>query len=484
MYLEGRTRLRLGTAANRLCRWLAVLFPFSIIGSVFGQGYLVPPPGFQGAPSAPTMGNVSGNTGAVNGQPIGGMNGEAVGTVPGQANGEAGQTGTEGQSSGTAGAPLVAPISNLMQWGALHLHAHAGYQFLYGSGIHSQPGKSTDTFTHTLTPGLSLTVGPHVSLGYSAAIRFYSERDFHNTVDHSATLSAGAAYGDWTFGVSQSFSISDEPLVQTSSQTQQKDYSAGLTASYEANDKLTLTTTAGAALLYVGGNNTSIVRTNDSGEPVPPPQSQLPLSDSQSYSAGETLLYDFDEKLSGGFGVTVDYSEQSGGFKSVDEQYQGHVNWHPGAKLSALLSGGFEHQQFLNSNAQDAWNPIFSAMVGYQLFKPTSLSLSANRSVSSSLFQNQIMESTALGIGLQQRFLGKLELALGFGYTISDYKVTTANLATARSDSGTSFSAALSFPFLTRCGFAAFYEFSQNTSSQGGFGYSSDQVGMTLSWAY
>ena len=55
MHLDGRSRLRPGTAGNRLCRWLAVLFPATVASSIFGQGLLQPPPGFQGAPKTDSV---------------------------------------------------------------------------------------------------------------------------------------------------------------------------------------------------------------------------------------------------------------------------------------------------------------------------------------------------------------------------------------------------------------------------------------------
>lgn len=481
MSLDGRTRLRLGAAAHRLPRWLAVLFPFSIVGTLFGQGFLVPPPVAPNASAVPTMGNVSGNTRAVAGQNdaqiIGGMNGEATGNAAAQPNGEAAvPAGTEGETSGAAAAPLAAPVTSLMQWGALHLHARANYQFLYAAGIHSEPGNSADTFTHTITPGLDLDLGPHVRLSYSPSIRFYSQKDFHNTVDHFASLSANAGYGDWTLGLSQGFSMTDEPLVQTSSQTQQKDYSTGLTAQYQLNDQMFLNTIAGVNLLSVNGTNVFSGPASNSANST--------LTDSQTYSGAEWFGYTFNEKLSGSVGVAVDYTEQNGGFTSLDEEYCGRFDWRPGEKLTVSATGGFEDRQFLNSSTPDLWTPIFNAGISYRLLDHTSLSLSASRTVDASLFQHLITESSMVGVGVQQRLLGLMSLSLGFGYSKSDFKSTTGKLVTSRSDEGTSYSAGLSVPFREHWNFAGFYEYSQNTSSAGGFGYSSSQVGMALSWAY
>jgi hypothetical protein len=513
MHLEGRARLHLGAATDWLPRWLSFLVPFSIASTVFAQGYLIPPPaGYQNAPSTPNAGLPSWNagqaagqvnpvTGQINGQANGQLNGQPNGQLNGQPNnqlnGQAnngqpnnGQPNTaangtaEGETPETTTPPGAAPVESLLQWGALHLRAQAGYQFLYASGINSQPGNSADTYTHTLSVGITAQIGPHVSLTYSPSVRFFSERNFHNTIDQFVSLSAGFRYGDWGFSLSQSYSRADEPLVETSSQTDEQSFSTGLGAAYQINDKVSLVTSGGINFTVLGYNGSSVNRTNSNTPPFPLPPPQQLLTDSQSYSGSEWLNYRFDQKLTGGVGVTVGYSEQNIGFRSLDEQYEGNVNWHPGTKLTVAVSGGMDDQQFLNGNAPDILTPVYSAGVSYQLFKQTSFSLSASRSVSASLFQSEVTESTQLGIGLQQRLLGKLQLSLGFGYGTSDYKDTTVHLATARSDESTSYNVGLGFPFLKHCNFGTFYEYTRNSSSEGGFGYSSSQVGATLGWAY
>jgi len=484
MYLDGRSRLRLGTAGNRLCRWLAVLFPATLAGSVFGQSYIAPAPGFAGAPAVPAMGNVTpaavqGN-GQLGSQTLDQINTQANGPTPstGQ-NGQQGPETAEGGKEVTGAAPLAAPVDALARWGAVHVHPHVSYQFIYATGIHDQPGNQADTYSQTLSPGVTIVLGPHATLDYTPSIRFYSEKDFHNTVDHSVSFHAGYNIGDWTLGVSQGVAITDEPLIETSSQVGQSIYQSGLVASYSMNDKFTLATTATMGLSYASGGATTNIFVGG------PNAAAAQLTDSKDYNATETLDYKFNDKLSGGLSASFGYTDQTGGFRSFQENYGVHVGWHPAQKFSAMVSGGFEQRNFLDSQASTAWNPVYSATIGYQMFEHTALSLYANRSTDASIFDGQLSENTSLGVGLSQRLLGKLELSLGFGYNKTDLLSTaTSNLSTSRSDDGTSFTAGLVVPFLTRCSFSAFYEYSQNNSSQKGFSYDSSQVGATLSWSY
>ncbi|HWD90883.1 MAG TPA: outer membrane beta-barrel protein [Verrucomicrobiae bacterium] len=481
MNLDGRKRLRPEAETDWLPRWLAVLFPFSIAGSVLGQSSLAPPPGFQNAPATPQMGAPSWNQMQANGLIGGGGPNSPPASNPSAnnapANGQA-EGSTEGQAGG-ANAAAAAPVQNLMQWGALHLRASVAYQFVYATGLRSAPGKSADTFTQTLSPALNAALGPHVSLSYSPSFRFFSQSDFRDTIDQFVSLTAGASYGDWSFGLSQSFSRSDEPQVETGSQTDEENYLTGVNASYHFNDKISFDTSGSMAFTVIGNNSTNVFgggNTNNTSVPS--------LTDSQSYSGSEFLSYHFSKALDGGVGVTVGYSSQDDGFRSLDEQYLGRVTWRPGSKVSIFFNGGIEDEQFLNLNAPDIVTPIFSATMTYHPFEQTMFSLAASRAINASLFQREVTESTQLGIGFQQRLLGKLQLSLGFSYGTADYKDTGANLATSRSDDTTGYSVGLSLPFLKHGSASTFYDYSVNSSSQGDFSYSSSQVGASVSWAY
>ncbi len=182
--------------------------------------------------------------------------------------------------------------------------------------------------------------------------------------------------------------------------------------------------------------------------------------------------------LGAGFG----YDNVSTGANMTHENVQGRVSGRLTDKISLVFSAGFEDRQFLNSNASDSINPIFSGSAIYLPFQNTTLSLSAARTVSPSLFQNQISTSTTVTAGLRQRLLGKLFLDLSGGYFASSYGATESNLNVSRQDTGTFVNARIGTQFLKRGTAAVFYQHSENSSSQGGFGFTSSQVGFELGY--
>jgi len=362
--------------------------------------------------------------------------------------------------------------SLLLQWGPVALHPHVDYQFLYGNGIQSSPGQQQNTIVQQVSPGVLFNLGDHWTLDYTPTLSFYSSSSFRNTLDHSVQLGWGTAYGDWFFSGSQSYVSSSTPLVETAAQTDQETYSTALNASYQFNDKISLDMGLNQNLNYVGngGSPTNFLQN---------------LENSRSWSTMEWLNYEFWPRLNAGLGVGVGYTIQDGSPDSLNEQYQARVNWRATDKVSFQLSGGLQDQQYLSGGAGDLVTPIFGATIQYQPFEQTRLSLSASRSVSPSYYQNQVTENTQITVDLNQRLLGKLHLDVSGGYGTSKYVASVVGPSPgSRNDTSYSFNARLTRPLLKRGTVSVFYQYSDNSSSQSGFAYTSTQVGIEIGYRY
>lgn len=441
------------TSPGRFARHLAVL-SCSVASSAMGQSVFSPLPTVPGesvpstAPNAVTAGITTGAAADTEKAQLG----PAVAALPGTA------------------------AAEFLTWGDVHVRTHVTYELLYATGVQSSPGQASDTFTHTLNPGVAIGLGSHWILDYEPSFQFFSDSHFHDTFNQSVSLSGGTGYGNWSFGLSQSYNRSDDPSVETGGQTALQSYIAGLSAGYHFNDKWSLETSGGVSLSFVGQNQVQ-VRTN--GLPL---TNSVPLSDSESYFGSEWANYELDSRISLALGISGGYSHQDGGLETANEQYLGRVILVPGSKLTLTVDGGVEDQQFLNSGQSDLWTPIFASSISYHLFEPTTFVLSASRSVEVSLFQGQVTKQTTVGLGLQQQLLEHLSLSLNYTHSIADY--IGASAIGQRGDTGDSYYAGLNLGFLKHGNIGTFYEYSQNTSSASGFSFSSHQAGLTLTWAY
>ena len=360
---------------------------------------------------------------------------------------------------------------NPYQWGPVSFRPSLSYSFLYGTGIQSSPGNQQASVVQTVSPSFLFLIGRHWTLVYTPSWTFYSSSQFQNSLNHSAALSWGTSYEDWVLGFSQGYTRSDSSLIQTGAQTEQETYSTAINASYQFNTKISLDMGVSQNFNFVGNGGSS---TNLYGN----------LANSKTWSTMEWLNWQFWPRLNAGVGAGGGYTIQQGSPDSLNEQYQARVNWRATDKISFQVSGGLEDQQYMSGGASALVTPIFGATIQYQPFEQTSLSLSANRSVSPSYYQSQNTETTGLTASLSQRLLQKFNLGLSGGYSTVKYVASTSGASAGRTDNTYSFSANLSHSLTKRGTIALSYSYSDNSSGVAGFSYSSNQIGVQVGYQF
>jgi hypothetical protein len=363
--------------------------------------------------------------------------------------------------------PTRAEDRPLFNWGPVGFRPHMLYRFLYGDGIPAAPGQNLKTAINEIDPGILLQLGSHWHLDYTPSIKIYSNRAFKDTVDQFVSLNGGAAYRDWSFGFSQSYSSLSDPLAETGAQTGTENFSTAVTARYQMNSALSLDLGLNQYFRYV--------------DQTIPGQS---LADSRGWSTMDWLDDQFAPTFSAGIGIGFGYDNMSIGSDMTYEQLQGRIRWQSTSKLSAVLSGGMETRQFLDSEASNLLSPICNASIVYLLFEPTTLSCNATWSVAPAYQSDQVTQNATIGGTLRQRLLAKLFVDLNGGYNLSSYHSSLAGLEINRTDHGTFFIARISILFVKRGTASVFYYLSENSSNDQGFSYTSNQVGFELGYHF
>jgi hypothetical protein len=325
-------------------------------------------------------------------------------------------------------------------------------------------------------PGVKVDLGSHWSVDYSPTLRYYSSSQLKDEFDYTASLIGNTTFGDWNFGVSQIATVSSSPLTETGTQTDEEDYTTVLVASYIFNESMSLDTTLSQNLDYVtdpfGIGTNSAAASQSYG--------------TRTWSIKESLNYEFWPRL------TVSL-EPSGGYIGSDavanqtfEDVEARVRWRATDKISLDLSGGFDDQQYLAAGYSDSLNPVFSASIQYQPFQVTEITLMASRSVTASSYYvlAQNSENTLVSLDLNQRLLRKFAADLMFTYTAEDYTTSIGPGSANRSDDLYSFTARLSHPFARRGTWSLIYQYSENQSTVGGFGYNNTMVGAEVNYTY
>ncbi len=362
---------------------------------------------------------------------------------------------------------LAPPVEHWLDWGPLYFDPHPLYRFLYGNGIQAQPGQQSTTAINQFAPGLLMGWGNHWTLDFTPTLSFYSSRAFRDTTDYAVRLNGVTTYQDWTLGLSQSYVSSSYPLVETASQNDTETYSTALNAAYQMSTKTSLELAASQNFLFVS-------------QAVPGQQ----LSDSRIWSTLDWLNYQFWPKFGAAVGAGFGYDDVSAGSDLAFEQLQGRVNWQVGEKLSLTANAGFQDTQFLNSSQPAYLSPVFGVTLLYRLFEPTTLSLTANETISPSYFQNQIIDTKGFAADIRQRLFKKLFLDVSGGYSTVSYVGTATGVNTLSGYDFSFINTRLTAPFLKHGSASVFYYWSDNSSSQPGFGYTSRQVGFELGYRF
>jgi hypothetical protein len=361
--------------------------------------------------------------------------------------------------------------------GQITIRPNIFYQFNYGTGIQSSPGAQQDTIIQQLSPGVVLEAGRHWTLNYTPTFTFYSSDNFRNTINHSVQLQWGTAWRDWFVNASQSYARTDDPEIETGGQTEQQNYSTALGANYQINQKLSLNLGLNQAFNDYGRSSSTNL--------------DLGIVNSRTWSTMNWLNDQFWPRVSAGIGLGLGYNQQQDSPDSTYQEYQAQISWRVTDKISFQISGGLQDQEYLSGGESSTLAPIFGATAQYQPFEQTRISLTANRTVSTSAFENQNIEATLITGDINQRLFGGVLLDLSGGFSSDHFIATSAIALASRSDDVYTFNARLSCPFPKRGTVSVFYQYSETTSTQSGFAagsgafsYASNQVGFDISYSY
>ncbi len=357
------------------------------------------------------------------------------------------------------------PDKPLYQWGPVEFRPHAHTRFLYASALPTSGTNHVESTVQEVSPGMLLNIGSHLSVDYTPTLRFYSSSDFNDTLDHYIRLLWGTTYEDWVFGLSQICDISSQPLVETGEQTDQQTYLTTLTASYQFNSTMSMDAEVKQEII-----------------------SADEFQSSKEWSTLDWLNYTFWARLDAGVGLGFGYVDVETGSDMSYEQFQGRVNWRATDKLSFQVHGGVEVRQFLDGGQDDAVNPVAGAMIQYEPLEHTRLSLHALHTVDTALVttsssESQVTETSSVTGRVRQRLFEKVFLDLEGGYSNIQY-VASNSSNEDREDDYYTFNSRLSCEVLKRGTAAVFYQYGEVSSTDEGYSFTGNQVGLELEYRF
>jgi len=374
-----------------------------------------------------------------------------------------------------AGAAAENPVPQIFRFGPVTLRPHGDYNVMYAHGILFDTNDPENTIIQSISPGLRFDIGRQWALDYTPTFQYYSNAKFRNVVNHAISLSGDAEYEAWVFGFSHGTTLTDDPTAATGSQTEQNLHITTLTATRALNEKFSTTLELNQNITLISGSE-----------------------DSYQWSTMDWLNYLVWPRCTVGIGIGGGYDminadNSFSGNENLDQSFENleaQGSWRITDKISVQANVGFKYTQFNTAGTSDSLEPIFGAGIQYLPFKHTQLSLDASRTVASSDYYivSQQTEMTVVNASLTQQLFKKFSLGLSIGYAITDYNtaisISSFSASANRTDDDVMFSARLSHPLFKRGTWAIFYQYSDNTSTEKAYSFTSNQVGLDISYSF
>lgn len=370
-------------------------------------------------------------------------------------------TGTKRSASPSSLASALASQRPLLKTGMFSYTAGISYRYSDGTRLRTETGNDRDTAIQTVIFTGGLSVGKHWSLSHSSTKSFYSNEEFRDPLDHSASVSAGYALGEWLAAGSLSYSRQNDTILEIGAQTTRDIYNGGVSFSRGIGERTSLE----LSFNYNVGFATGLV----SG---------------RTFSTTDSLNYEISRRMKAGVSVSYGMSFMNAGADSTSIRPEAHFSWQLSPKTSLSASAGYEYREFDTRGRSRLTNPVYGVSLSYRPVQTTSLSVSASASEGSSYFVNRTTHTTGVSFNLEQRLLGRLFLGAGYNLGRAKYYAIDRDLTVDRQDKNHGFSVNLSTAFLQRASASISYGEVTNTSGTTRFSLSSHQYSFTLNYRF
>ncbi len=357
----------------------------------------------------------------------------------------------------------------LAQWGPIAIRPHFSYSLIYGNGLLRVPGDPENTSVHTLSPGLLMEIGQNSSFDYTISRRIYSSSRLPSSTDHNVRFDTNASYGDLKAGLSASYGVNSPTLVETGGQTNEDTFALNGNALYRLGDRSTL--------------DLGISRSDRSATPV----TRSPAwtgSDWTKWWASSWFRYTVSEKFIVSVGLGVGYDEISDNPNMSYTQPQLQVVWRPSDRFSASAEVGLERRKTEDTFGETQENGTYNTSLAYRPFQTTTLSLGANRNISTSYFADQTTQTEGWRLSAEQRVWQRFYLSASTGQGRVAYLPTTNRPFVPRDDRYDTVSFRVSTPIWARGSVALYYQRSHNTSTQTLFEFTTHLYGFEFSYRF
>lgn len=350
--------------------------------------------------------------------------------------------------------------SALYQYGDLGFRPHATYSLVYADSLKAAAGQAVSTYIDTYALGLLIDNGEKWSLDYTRSDIRYSNHDFRDSVGQQLTFGAKSVHSNWGARLSQNYSKTDAPNVETGRQSSQETSETVLSTTWSVNEQISVGATGAQTLTFLKA-----------------------APDVYSWSVAPGADYHYGALTVGGSvqcGYLLIY--RASDIESV--RPAAHVAWQTTQRTSIDASAGWDDWKMVAGSKDHVTGGYYQLGVNYHPAENTFATLSGQRGNSVAPLTHQLSKTEQWSANLRQRLLKHFQLTLGASDQQTRYIPTNLVLFLDRKDRLRNYDASISTTFLKHCSGSVYYRFSKNASNIAGFGFSSHQIGFEIGIRY
>lgn len=300
-------------------------------------------------------------------------------------------------------------------------------------------------------------VGAFVAAGYRPTLVFYAENDSDRRIDHEALLLVGWRGRVTTLTYEGKARVLGDSTAETGRPTDRFETENEVRFGWAPREKVKWE----GALGY---------EARDYADSF--------YFDSSKMYGEVALRFAYSPKTELGAAYQVGRFEVEGSGPQTTNQVTGWLRWQPREKIRVNLEAGLEHRDF--DRGSDV-NPVFAGRIDWQLRKETAVYVTAYmRQETSSFYAGQNYAVKGVTGGFSQRLGSDWTLSVDGGYETNDFEQVSGTGGAEREDRLWFIRPALVWRINGETDLAFFYRISDNQSSDPGFGYERQMIGVRL----
>jgi hypothetical protein len=336
----------------------------------------------------------------------------------------------------------------------------------YDDNIFQTAKDAKEDFVAQVSPRVAYTKGQRtgrawVSLAYEGtAVAYLGDRG-ENRVDHLVTAEASLRKKALVFAYSGSWAKLGTPSADVGGATKRTEWRNRASLGWEPRSRT-------SAELFAEWSRVD--------------QEESSLFDIKERMAGVAVRYRYSPKTLMELAWRMGEVDVEGADTQDVQRFTGQVRWQPRPKIGLNVEVGGEYRDY---GTRTDWSPVFAARLNWSPRGGTDLYLEGYRREEASAYsggENYTVKGVKAGVS--QRLRGAWTGGLEAGHETSDYFDVTGTGSADRKDRITFIRPSLEYRFQEGYELKFFYQWAENDSSEPDFGYTNQEMGVTMNYTF